>query len=244
MLTIDKPPLKTFRIDFKFKKPERITFDMMAKVENLIKRDYPSAPNLDIIEYPYDIQIKAKVPIQIGPIRFVNKEKNGQVQFFSDGLIFIFTEYTHWNDIKENIIDVVLESCRILKLDNIEQFRVEYNNEFSFDKRNFDLSKYFNLNINTPVKWDIDFNDIHIGMKINTQKDDKFIIRLRGLPNKDNESYLFRSESIYIIKKKISTDEKLILLRELDKVHDVIIDYFLDIMSEDLKQILGVEWID
>lgn len=241
MLTIEKPPLKTFRIDFKFKKPKKISFDMMSKVEELLKKDYPIAPSLDIIEYPYDVKIKARIPIQIGPISFLNKEKNVQIQFFSDGLIFIFTEYTHWNDIKGEIIDLVLNSCKILKIDKIEQFRMEYLDEFTFPKKNFDLSNYFNLSINKPEKWSIDFKDFHTGIKINTLENDKFIIRLRGIPIKESESFLFRLESVYLKQKEFSIDEEQILIDELNYVHDTIIDYFFNIMSENLRQILGVK---
>jgi len=244
MLTIEKPPLKTFRIDFKFKKPEKISFDMMAKVEKLLKKDYPSVPSIDIFEYPFDVRIKVKLPIQIGPIRFLNEEKKGQVELFSDGLIFIFTEYTYWDDIKEQIIDIVLESCKILKLDNIEQFRMEYIDEFSFPKEGFDLSNFFNLNLNIPEKWNINFNDFHIGIKINTLENEKFIIRLRGLPNKEIESFLFRLESIYIKKRIFSTNKKQILIDELDNVHDIITEYFLNIISENLKKNLGVKWVE
>lgn len=244
MLIIEKPPLKTFRIDFKFIKPEKISFEMMAKVEALLKKDYPSIPSLDIIEYPYDVQIRAKVPIQIGPIRFLNKEKKGQVQLFSDGLIFIFTEYTHWADIKDHIIEIVLKSGKILNLDEIQQFRMEYIDEFIFPKKNFKLESYFKLNLNKPEEWDINFNDFHIGITIKDQETDKFIIRLRGLPNKEKENNLFRLESIYIKKSIFSLDKKQELINELNEIHDKIIDYFYNILSNNLKNSLGVKKVD
>ncbi len=243
-LTIKNPPLKTFRIDFKFKKPDKISFDMMGKVEKLLKKDYPNIPSLDILEYPFDVQITTKLPIQIGPIRFLNEEKKGHVQLFSNGLIFIFTEYSHWDDIKEHIIDLVLDSCKILKLNNIEQFRMEYIDEFFFPKKEFDLRNYFSLNINKHEKWKINFNDFHMGININIQENDKFIIRLRGLPSKEKESFLFRLESLYIKNRTFLIDKKSILMDELNKTHEIIINYFFNIMSENLKRILGVEKID
>ncbi len=243
MLTIEKPPLKTFRIDFKFIKPEKISFEMMAKVEALLKKDYPSIPSLDIIEYPYDIQIKAKLPIQIGPIRFLNEEKKEQVQLFSDGLIFIFTEYTHWADIKDQIIEIVLKSCKILNLDEIQQFRMEYIDEFLFPKKDFNLANHFKLYINKPENWNINFNDFHLGITIIDQENDKFIIRLRGIPNKEKENFLFRLESIYIKKRVFSIDKKQVLIDELNSTHDAIIDYFYNILSENLKTKLGVKKI-
>ncbi|KKM79186.1 hypothetical protein LCGC14_1352420 [marine sediment metagenome] len=244
MLTIEKPPLKTFRIDFKFIKPEKISFDMMAKVEALLKKDYPSIPSLDIIEYPYDVQIKVKVPIQIAPLRFLNEEKKAQVQLFSDGLIFIFTEYTHWADIKDQIVETVLKSCKILNLDEIQQFRMEYIDEFIFPKNDFNLKNYFKLNLNKPKGWDINFNDFHIGITIKDQETDKFIIRLRGLPNKEKENNLFRLESIYIKKSVFSLDKKQELISELNKIHEIIIDYFYNILSDNLKYNLGVKKVD
>ena len=244
MLNIKNPPLKTFRIDFKFKKPEKISFEMMGKVEKLLEKDYPNIPSIDILEYPFDVQTAIKLPIQIGPIRFLNEEKKGHVQLFSNGLIFIFTEYSNWDNIKDHIIDLVLDSCKILKLNNIEQFRMEYNDEFTFLKKEFDLRNYFSLNINKPEKWNVDFNDFHIGIKINTQENDKFIIRLRGLPSKEKESFLFRLESLFIKNRTFLIDERSILMNELNKTHDIIINYFFNIMSENLKRILGVEKID
>ena len=92
MLIIENPPLDIFRIDFKFKKPKEISFEMMAKVGELLKISFPNVPSLKIIEYPFDAQIEIETPIQFGPIKFQNQDKSGQMQLFSNGLIFIFTK--------------------------------------------------------------------------------------------------------------------------------------------------------
>ena len=241
MLLIKNPPLKSFRIDFKFNKPEIISLEMMAKVEVLLKHDYPNVPSIDIIEYPFDVPTKANFPIQIGPIKFLNEAKTGQIQFYSDGLIFVFTEYSSWNEIKESIIKILIELCEILKINEVEQFRMQYFDEFYFPSNDFELKNYFNLNSNYPSNWEIDYQDFHTGIKILTNEDHKYIIRLRGLPSKKEDNFFFRLESIYIRKFFFSIESRQELISELDEIHGIMDDYFINIMSEKLKQILGVE---
>ncbi|MHA1794425.1 MAG: hypothetical protein ACTSVI_17450, partial [Promethearchaeota archaeon] len=126
MLYIRNPPLKSFRIDFKFSKPETISFQMMHEIDELLKKDYPIAPNIEIIQYPFDVPLRVNIPIQIGPVQFLNKDKTSQIQFFSDGLIFIFTEYSSWNGIKDSITDKLIKICEILNIGKIDHFRMEY----------------------------------------------------------------------------------------------------------------------
>lgn len=241
MLSIKNPPLKSFRIDFKFKKPEILSFEMMAKVEGLLKHDYPNAPSIDIIEYPFDVHTKTNFPIQIGPIKFLNEKKTGQIQFYSDGLIFVFTEYSSWNEIKESITNILIKLCEILKISEVEQFRMEYIDEYYFPINNFELKSYFSLNSNYPSNWEIDYRDFYTGIKILTNENQKYIIRLRGLPSKKEDNFFFRLESIYIRKRIFSLERSQELILELDEIHGIMDDYFINIMSEKLKQILGVE---
>lgn len=239
MLTIKYPPLKNFRIDFGFKKPEELSFNRMAKVEEVLKKDYSISPNINLIEYPFDTPKPVNLPIQIGPIKFLNEEKTRQIQFYSDGLIFIFTEYTSWIEIRDKIIEILLSICKILGIGGISQFRMEYIDEFYISENNFELKKFFNLNVNHPAIWNIDYRDYHTGIKIHTNNEDKFIIRLRGLPSKKEEHFFFRLENIFVKKEGFDLDSAN-LVENLDKIHDEMDEHFLNILTEDHKNNLGV----
>ncbi len=240
MLKIDIPPLVSFRIDFKFEKSEKISFEMMANVEKLLQKSFPVIPSIKIIEYPYDTKIEIGIPIQIGPIRFQNEDKNAQIQLFSNGLIFLYNKYSHWKEVKENIIEILFKTCEILKIDSIDNIRIEYIDEFLFPIEKFKLSDKFNLNLNIPEDWKLDFRDFHMGISIITEESDKFIIRLRGLLPKDEHNYLFRLESVYLKKSKYLINQKNEIISILDTIHDLIDDHFLNIMSEQLQKELGV----
>jgi len=240
MLFIEKPPLVSFRIDFKFSKPEKISFEMMAQVESLLQKSFPNVPSLNIIEYPFDSQIQVEIPIQIGPVRFQNKDKSSQIQLFSNGLIFNYTKYSSWEKIKENIKDILFKTCKILGIKSIEHIRIEYIDEFSLPIEDFDLRSYFNLNINQPKDWSIDYRDFLTGIKISSEDPDKFIIRLRGLPPKESEHYLFRFEGLYLYKKNLIIGHKEDIITQLDLIHDLIEKHFIEIMSEKLKKEIGV----
>jgi len=241
MLHIDKPPLISFRIDFKFKSPENITFEKMARVEEILKeKSYDKVPNIQIIEYP----VQLKVPIQIGPINFMTQEKDREFQLFANSLIFIYTDYTHWEHIKIDLIEILIKTCNILDIELIEEFRFEYIDHFDFKREEFKPSDFFNLSNNYPASWSIDYRDFHIGIKIISENEDKFIIRLRGLPPTIKENFLFRLESIYIKEDQFNLDKKDILVKNLDLIHDYMRGYFLDIMTDKLKQKLGVREID
>lgn len=240
MLIIENPPLDIFRIDFKFKKPNEISFEMMAKVEELLKISFPNIPSLKIIEYPFDAQIEIETSIQFGPIKFQNQDKSSQIQLFSNGLIFIFTKYSRWKETKKEIIELLFKTCEILKVNSIEQFRIEYIDKFQLPQENFKLSDYFTLNINKQKDWEIDYKDFHLGIKILSTENDKFIIRLRGLPPKNEEQFQFKLEILYLKKDLFSLDNKEVLLNQLDTIHDYIEGYFKNIMSVKLKNIIGV----
>jgi len=239
MIIIDKPPLDIFRIGFKFTKLKEISFEIMAKVEELLKVSFPIVPSLKIIEYPFDSQIEIETPIQFGPIKFQNQDKSRQIQFFSNGLRFIFTKYSGWEEIKKEIIELLVKTCAILKVDSIEQIRIEYVDKFQLPKENFELSDYFTLNINKNKDWEIDHNDFHLGIKILSDESDKFIIRLRGLPPKNEEQFLFRLEILYLTSKLFLLDKEDALINQLDTIHDYIEGYFKNIMSPKLKNIIG-----
>ena len=240
MLIIENPPLDTFRIDFKFEKPKDISFEMMAKVGEILKNSFPNVPSLKIIEYPFDGHIEIESPIQFGPIKFQNQDKSGQIQLFSNGLIFIFTKYSRWEDIKKELTEILFKTCDILKVNSIEQFRIEYVDKFQLSQENFNLSDYFTLNINKQKDWEIDYKDFHLGIKILSTENDKFIIRLRGLPPKNEEDFLFRLEILYLKVDQFLLDNKEALINELDRIHDYIEGYFKNIMSAKLKNIIGV----
>lgn len=240
MLIIENPPLDIFRIDFKFEKPKDISFEMMAKVGELLKTSFPSVPSLKIIEYPFDSRIEIETPIQFGPIKFQNQDKSGQIQLFSNGLIFIFTKYSRWEETKKEITEILFKICEILKVNSIEQFRIEYVDIFRLPQENFKLSDYFTLNINKQEDWEVDYKDFHLGIRILSNKDDKFIIRLRGLPPKNEEKFLFRLEILYLKKDLFLLDNQEALINQLDTIHDYIEGYFKNIMSTKLKNIIGV----
>ncbi len=241
MVIIKNPPLKSFRIDFKLNKPKKLSFEMMAQFENAIKEKYPIAPNINIIEYPSDILTKIDFPIQIGPIQFLNEEKTRQIHFYSNGLIFIFTEYSSWKDIKNKIIETLKKLNNNLKIKEIEQIRMEYIDEFNFPSKGFELKKFFKLHTEFPSNWEIDYNDFYCAIKVLTSESDKYIIRLRGLSSKKEGHFCFNLENIYIRTKNFSIENEGTLNDELDDIYDIIEDKFLNIMHKLMKTYINFE---
>jgi uncharacterized protein (TIGR04255 family) len=237
MLNITNPPLISFRIDFNFDKLEDITFSKMAEVENFLKNYYQQYSNFQIIEYP----VQTGIPFPIGPIKFISKDNDRQLQLFANGIIFIYTRYTHWEDIKVDIVDILIKICELLEIKTIEEYRFEYIDEFNFIKEDFNLNEYFALNINFPQIWNINYTDFHTGINLNVKNSDKFIIRLRGLPPSQQDKYLFRLESIYVKKITFRLNDRDTIIKNLDYIHDIIIDYFKNILTNKLKSKLGVK---
>ena len=108
------------------------------------------------------------------------------------------------------------------------------------------LSEYFHLGYQAPSNWSIDLSRIlcSIGVKRNTSNtNDNFTIQIRG----DKESFEDNKLIIYLghILEIMQHFELLIQMKELlvkcDEIHYEIEEYFKQLMTENLKAILGYQ---
>lgn len=237
MLKITNPPLISFRVDFKFRRIENISISKMYEVDSFLKTHYHELPKINMISFPPEM----KIPISINPIEYTSEDKESQLKLFANSIIFIYSEYSSWVEIKDNLFHILEKILDLLEIESIEEFRLEYTNQFEFKKESFHIEEYFNMYSQTPLSWDINYEDYHNGLNLKVDDNDKFIIRLRGIKPHEEGTLLFRLEHIYLKKQKFKLAEKKILLDSLDKTHDITERFFLDIMTDKLKKKRGVE---
>jgi uncharacterized protein (TIGR04255 family) len=237
MLKIANPPLISFRVDFKFKRIENISISKMHEVDLFLKKHYQELPKINVVSFPPEM----KIPISINPIEYTSEDKERQLKLFANSIIFIYSEYSSWVEIKEDLFNILEKVLELLEIKTVEEFRLEYTNQFEFKKENFRIKEYFNMYSQAPPSWDINYKDYHNGLNLKVDNNDKFIIRLRGIDPQEEDTLLFRLEHIYLKKQKFKLAEKEILLDSLDETHNIAERFFLDIMTENLKKKRGVE---
>ncbi len=229
-----KAPLVLFKLDLKFNAPLSLNFDNLAKLEKSIKESYPHSTELFIPKYEGGMKFVFGAS-QTGPIQFISNQTRNNISLFSDGVIFVFQEYSEWKDVKKHILKILWDLKNILKCKEIIEIRMEIIDEFQFNPENFSLKQYFTLNFIIPDDWKIDFQDFHIGIKHITEPNKKFITRLRGIGQKKN-SLIVRLENMFIEKvhlKILNNDD---FEAEIDEIHRIIEGKFTQIFKPELVE--------
>ncbi|MBD3189086.1 MAG: TIGR04255 family protein [Candidatus Heimdallarchaeota archaeon] len=230
------PPLVSFRLDLQFENPLQTTFENMAKIEAYLKDQYQNVTELTLV----GLNVPVDFPLKIGPIRFLAREKDHEINFFSNGIVFIFKKYTHWEEVKKQVLDSFQKIKEIFDIGTINQLRMEYLDDFDLPAEGFDIKNYFSLSLNKNEDWDLDYSDFHIGIKFQTENNHKIIYRLRGI-KKIEEQYKIRLESLYLAEVECSVTRQLEELNEqLDLIHGKISNYFWSIMTKKTKDLYGV----
>jgi len=224
------PPLKSFRLDFQFEKPEKMTLENIAQLSQLFEEHFPSIPNISLMEYPTSA---INLPLNIGPFVFQTNDKKNHVELFANGLIFVYTNYDNWQPTRDIMIKILRDCCNQLEVKKIFGFRMEYIDEFNISRENFNIESYFNLFPGVPSDFVLDFTDFHLGIKIESSLETKFIMRLRGIQPLIENFFTFLLESLYIDPPVFENCEEDTIIDRLNKGHEVMIENFKKAMNLD-----------
>ncbi len=235
MVFIENPPLIFFTLHIGYDPNVNISLNDLYQIGEKLKEDYPKKIKLSL----FPSQIPGNINLQFIPLRFSDENNKYFVELYSDGIKFIFNEYSHWGDIKPRIVKTLLVMTEILKVSKILNLKMEYVDQFYFDKKTFDLSEYFNLNICYPENWKLNFEDFHLGINLNSSLPNLSILRLKGIKSTEVEKFLFRLEFITSRDINILINNENEMINTLDNIHETSISYFNQSLTDKLKKLIG-----
>lgn len=238
MVFIENPPLIYFTLQVGFKAISNITLNDLHQIGEKLKNDYPKKIKLSL----FPSQMPGNLNLQFIPLQFSDEKNKYFVELYSDSIKFIYNEYSHWGEIRPGIIKTLKIMTEILKVSQISNLRMEYIDQFYFDKHMFDLREFFNLHICFPENWTLNFEDFHLGINLNSSSPNLSVLRLRGIKSTDTEKFLFRLEFITSrdINILINDDDRII--DTLNDIHQTSINYFTQSLTDKLKSKIGLNY--
>ncbi len=214
---------------------EDLNITDLSEISKKLKEIYPNSPKIMLVPR------QGEINFGLGPIRFLDKDNKNGFELGKDFLVFGFSNYDVWQREIERILKTLRILNKIIKIPAISGINLIYVDLFSIQKEGFNFKKYFTVSIETPDNWDIKYNDITFGIKAFESMEDhqKIILRFKSLPERD-EFYKFQIESIFIngnLDININSDE---LEMKLNNAHNMIVTYFIEFLTEDYKEELGL----
>lgn len=235
-----KITLNKFVININFNEDfKSLDVNDLAHVATEIKNEYPVAPKFLLMPKPGET-------VDLGPLRFENKiseEKINSLQIGRNFLVFIFEKYDSWDVELSKILNVINNTKNILEFSEINRIQLNYIDNFSFPIENFNFSRYFAAPINFTNNWEIKYHDFFLGIvpyeEINQNEKSKVVMRLRGVGIQDN-NYKFTLETVFIMR-NLNLDVS-ILQSYLEKAHDIIETYFIEFLTPEYQEELGLKY--
>jgi uncharacterized protein (TIGR04255 family) len=239
-MKIKYPPLEKFhlriqfenRIDYPFKQLSEFLEEIRELFPNQLRFTLPSAQPIDM-------------NFSITPMYFVSLDESHILSIFSDAIEFISTKYTTWEEEKRNYLSILENFIQSFDHKNTKSIYMEYADKFVLPREDFSLRKWFNFYPNMPDNWQIQYNDFHFGISFDLKKEQKLIMRLRGLRSENIETNIIRLETVYIDSANIDLKKKFNELEDkLDHGHDIINRKFIEVLSEKLKEKIGTAEVE
>ena len=232
----EKKTLLRFTIFIKFESDlTDLSITQAANIERNLKDLYPLGGNLLLLPS------RGNVNIGMGPLSFHSKDKKNNIQLGRDFIVFEFNEYSLWVQELEKIKSTLMKINEVKSLPNIKEMIFTYIDDFNIPCKDFDFTKYFTLSLNTPVNWDIQYNDLTLGLVVHKDDYEKVIFRFRALGIKD-EKYKFRIESVfsnYNISLPITDESR--IKEAMDNAHTKIESFFIELLTENYRSDLKLE---
>lgn len=238
IIKIREVPLDRVKLRLIFSKDFNLNISKAGILSRELKDFYPREPNLVLLPLLKPGQEIDLPPM--GTLRFSNDVQNS-IEFGKNFLIFIFTEYYDWNQLKNKILEIISRLIKSLDLKQIIQLEFTYIDKFILQREDFRFKDYFTLNFNIPENWDILPHDIFVGIVPYQEDNIKIILRLRNLNVKNKEELGFTLETVYIHRKAFINLEEGKLESILTNAHDWMEQYFIEFLTEEYKNKLGME---
>ena len=235
--------LKQFIIRLIFKEDvSMLDLKDLIKIAECIDEKYPILPKFLLMPRPGET-------IDFGPLRFENqveeddKIKTNTLQIGRNFIIFNFESYKTWEEEIIDILDVIRKINDNFKLPPISEIRMHYVDEFQINKENFNFESFYEIPINFKNNWKMSYEDFIIGIVPfeEKKKKQKIVMRLKGL-GVINKKYGFSLESIFIMRNlSIEISD---LEAHLEETHQKIEHYFIEILTDEYKKELGLEYTE
>jgi len=237
-----KKSLEVYIIDLEFKNQiGNIKIGTLANLSQkfIDSKFYDVEPELLLLPRP-----GASFQLGLGPLTFNDTNTKNQLQVGNNFLKIIIKKYEKWGTEYNKIKGIFQLLYPILEDITVKGFQIVCINNFDDTKKEeeFSLSKIFTHFVNSDLK--IDYEDFHLGFVPHLLKRDdeieKIVLKLRGIPPKDSDFFLFKLESHFFnrnLNVKFS-DPK--LLSSINYGHDFLNYLFVHSLSENYRKKIGL----
>jgi len=239
-----KKSLETYIIDLEFKNEiGKIKIGTLANLsrEFVQGKFYDEEPELILLPKP-----GASFQLGLGPLTFNDNKTKNKLQVGNNFLKIIIEKYEKWATEYNKIKRIFQLLYPILGDITIKGFQIACINKFDDIRKEeeFLLKNFFTHFVESDLK--IDYEDFHLGFVPHLLKRDdeieKIVIKLRGLPPKDSDFFLFKLESLYF-KRNLNakfSDPK--LLSNINYGHDFLSYLFVNSLSDSYRKKIGLSF--
>lgn len=237
ILRIKKPPLDRIIIRILFSEDLRLNVSISGEIAKKIKDSYPNEPNLVLLPI---LRPGMKIDLPpMGPLKFTDEKNFNWIEIGKDYIIFTFTEYFNWAEVLEKSINIIFILKENLDLKEVIDVQMKYVDKFIFLKEDFRFKDNFTINFDKPEILKILPHDFFIGIVPHEDDNKKLVLRLKGIEEGNNLKYNLETE---FISKNLKLEiEKEDLANYLTEAHDLIEQYFIEFLTEDLRNKIGME---
>lgn len=239
-----KKSLETYFIDLEFKNEiGKIKIGTLANLSREFAQGkfYDEEPELILLPKP-----GASFQLGLGPLTFNDNKTKNKLQVGNNFLKIIIEKYEKWSTEYNKIKGIFQLLYPILGDITIKGFQIACINKFDDIRKEeeFLLKNFFTHFVESDLK--IDYEDFHLGFVPHLLKRDdeieKIVIKLRGLPPKDSDFFLFKLESLFF-KRNLNvkfSDPK--LLSSINYGHDFLSYLFVNSLSDSYRKKIGLSF--
>ncbi len=241
MVTIRFKPIIKFLLRINFNSIENPTIQTLTEIsENLSREGYSHPTKINLISS------KGPDPQLIfAPIRFLSEEVGNEISIFRDSIYFQYNEkYSSWDDqILPDILKNFLFLSEKLNIPEIKSISLDYIDLFDeLPQRGFQIRSYFNIYLQRPPVFDLDYEDFIMGIKLKTEESNhKSILRIRGLKPDNEENYKIQLETHFSIVEDNEITAFETFKNNLNLAHDVLLENFKLVLTEKTKKLIVME---
>lgn len=153
----EKPPLIEILWEIRLKSIEKWDWTIPGLFYSKIKDKFPKKRQEDLMELELQFPIGMEGPSQqrtnkgIAKMIFSNQEGSFLIQIAPNLIVCNqLKPYTHWNDFKNNSLEVFKKYLELVQLKAIDRIILRYIDRIDIPETSFDFEKYFNYFIHYP----------------------------------------------------------------------------------------------
>lgn len=236
------PPLDRVALQLIFYKNFELSLTKAAVLAKNIQIPYEHEPNLALLPILKRGQT-VDIP-SLGYLRFSDKDGKKLLDIGREHITFTYTTYSTWENLLKELIGVLKVLKESLDLTNIKDIYLTYFDKFIIpNDLRFNFKDYFTVTIKNPEDWDLLPHDIFIGVLPYEINKTKLVLRLRSLPEvkKSSEDLKYILETSYIDREVNILVVENELERYLNDAHKLIEHYFIEFLTEEYLNKLGIE---